>query len=86
MRTAARRAGQIVADHSSDSASSSDGEFGEQDVPRDDGVGTQAGLGWEEESVSQARLRAEVILLKACITAEGEEVKKKWTSYPATLS
>ncbi len=49
-------------DHSS-SESDSDEEYGVQRVPKDNKIGTQAGLGFEEESVSRSRLRAEVNFL-----------------------
>lgn len=61
MKKAAKRAGNIVHDHSS-SESGSDEEYGVQRVPKDNKIGTQAGLGFEEESVSRSRMRAEVIL------------------------
>lgn len=59
MKSAAKRAEALVHDHSSDS--SSDEEYGDQaKVPKGDRVGTQAGLGFEEESIETARLRAQV--------------------------
>ena len=61
MKKAAKRAGTIVHDHSS-SGSSSDEEYGVQRVPKDNKIGTQAGLGFEEESVERSRMRAEVLV------------------------
>lgn len=61
MKSAAKRAGAAVHDHSS--SSSSDEEYGDQAaVPKGDNVGTQAGLGFEEESIETAKLRAQVAL------------------------
>ena len=59
MQKAAKRAGQALHDHSSDS--SSDEEYGDQaKLPENDRQGTQAGLGFEAESESRSRLRAQV--------------------------
>lgn len=59
MRKAANRAKDLV--HGDDSASSSDEDFGNMGGADKEGrTGTQAGLGFGEESVEIARLRAQV--------------------------
>ena len=75
MKKAAKRAGNIVHDGSSSSESESDEEYGVQRVPKDNKVGTQAGLGFEEESVERSRMRAEVsVLAFIALTAQQERV------------
>ena len=62
MRKAAKRVENLAHDHDSEtSSSSSDEDYGDMGhAAREGRMGTQAGLGFEEESIETAQLRAQV--------------------------